>query len=198
MSFLSERSGTILYASQLATHVNALAQDTTNTCHLIVRCDAIFEGDLVFTGPNACIEFADGSRQCTATLQGATGPVGPVGPTGLPGPSLFTSYTYATKNADFSIPSASNDVDYYNVYGVDTSGLGASGLTVTLPAIATLDNDQKRLHYLVDVGGNLAQSPLIVQTSGGDAIANDTSVRLELDYGSLQLMSDGVNRWLIV
>ncbi len=72
---------------------------------------------------------------------------------------------------------------------------------MSLPSISTLDNGGCRIHYIVDVGGNLETYELIIQTSGGDTIGGDTSVTITMSYTGVQLMSNtgvGGNKWLLI
>ena len=172
--------------------------DTITTCHLVANCDALINGDLVvngditFNAPGTCLTFPDGTQQCTAQVAGPPGPPGP------PGPSLFTSYTVTTltsANSPFTIPALTISAGYYNIYQVDTT---AGPITINLPTIAALDNSGQRTHFIVDVGGALTVNPLTVNATGGDVVADSTSVSLEVDYSSLQLSSNLVNRWLII
>jgi hypothetical protein len=184
--------------------------DTITTCHLVANCDALVNGDLVvngditFNAPGTCLTFPDGTQQCTAQVAGPPGPPGPIGPPGPPGPigppgpSLFTSYTITTltsASSPFSIPALTTSPNYYNIYQVDTSG---GPITINLPTIAAVDNGGQRIHYIVDVGGALTVNPLTVNATGGDVVADSTSVSLEVDYSSLQICSNLVNRWLMV
>jgi hypothetical protein len=146
------------------------------------------------TGPTG----PTGSTGPTGTTgpTGPTGSTGPTGTTGPTGPSTFNAYTVSPiQISNFSIPNSS---PYYNVYQVDTtSGI----ITVTLPSISLLDNGRCRIHYIVDVGGNLETYELVIQTSGGDTIGGETSVSLTVNYTGIQLMSNtgvGGNKWLLI
>lgn len=170
--------------------------DTINTCHLVVNCDAVINGpldvfgDIAFHEPGSCLTFPDGTQQCTAQVAGPTGPQGPTGPSGA-----FTSYTVTLRTSNFAIPSLTTDPTYFNVYQVDTT---SGPITVTLPAISTLDNGGSRLHYIVDVGGKLEEHPLLIQTSGGDTVGGESSMSVEVNYSSAQLMSNKSSTWLVV
>lgn len=245
MSLLREYSGEFVQGSHLGRFGNAYVEDTTSTCHLIVRCDAVVEGDLIaenvtvtdtfdtchlvvncdavvngpldvygditLHGPGNCLVFSDGTQQCTAQVagpQGATGPTGPAGPaggatgptgptgaTGPAGPNLFTNYTVTLKTSNFSVPALTTDPSYYNIYQINTSG---GSINITLPSIASLDNGGCRLHYIVDVGGHLEEHPLTINTTGGDVIGGETSMLIQVNYSSMQLMSNKSNTWLVV
>jgi hypothetical protein len=155
------------------------AEDTVNTCHLIVRCDALMNGPVDVTG-NVNI---DGDLSVTGTITGA----------------LQLVYTVTYQDADFAIPA--EYASTFNVYQVNTS---AAPITVTLPAIATLDAQKKREIKIVDVGGNLHANPLTIVASGTDTIAGDTSVLVQLDYSGIHLVSNAdvapaapTGKWLI-
>ncbi len=129
---------------------------------------------------------------------GYTGYTGSIGATGYTGPAMSLSYTVSPiQYASFSIPTLTTDPNYYNIYQIDTS---SAGIVITLPAISSLDYSGKREIYICDVGGNLGVNSLIVQTSGGDLIANSSSVVLVVNYSSIHLVSNYGNsvpsRWL--
>lgn len=190
----------LLSATETMTAYNANVENNITTCTLRVRCDAVVEGtlttedvnvngDLTFTYPDSCIVFGDGTVQCTAQVAGPPGP---------PGPNVFTSYTITLLTAassPFTVPSLTTSASYYNVYQLDTT---AGAISIVLPAISTLDNSQKRLHYFVDVGGALSVNPVTFTTTGGDTIANETSMELQIDFSAVQLMSNAGSKWLVV
>ena len=198
MSLLREHRVDFVQGNRLGRFGDAYVEDTTNTCHLIVRCDALMNGpvvvdgsldvfgDIAFHEPGTCLTFPDGTQQCTAQVAGPPGP---------PGPNAFTSYTVTLKTANFAIPALTTSPDYFNVYQVDTS---AGAITVTLPAIGTLDNSGCRQHFIVDVGGKLDASPLLIQTSGGDTIGGESSMSVEVNFSAVQLMSNKTSTWLVV
>lgn len=182
------------------TAYNANVENNTTTCTLRVRCDAVVEGtlttedvvvngDIKLTYPDSCIIFGDNTVQCTAQVAGPTGP---------PGPNIFTAYTITlltAANSPFSVPPLTSSPAFYNVYQLDTS---AGPITINLPLISTLDNAQKRLHYFVDVGGALTVNPVTFVTTGGNTIANESSMELQVDYSAVQLMSNSTTKWLII
>lgn len=152
-------------------------------------------------GPTGYTGFT-GPQGATGTQgpMGSQGPIGYTGYTGFTGPESFYSYTVSPVfTTSFSIPNIVSDPDHYNYYQVDTS---INAITVTLPQISTMDNGMKREFHISDVGGNLSVHNLIIQTSGGDVIANGSSVTLVVGYTTINLVSNyGVTspaRWLIV
>lgn len=196
----TERSATLLNAVNTVTAFNANIENNTTTCTLRVRCDAAIEGtlttedvhvngDLTFTYPDSCIVFGDGTQQCTAQA---------VGPQGPPGPNVFVSYTITlltSVDSPFTVPALTTSGNYYNVYQLNTTG---GPIVINLPQISTLDHSKQRLHYFVDVGGALTVHPVTFNTAGGDTIANETSMTLEVDYSAVQLMSNTSTKWLVV
>jgi hypothetical protein len=119
------------------------------------------------------------------------------GPTGITGPSTFNSYTVSpVYTGSFSIPNSVSATGYYNYYQISTS---SSSITVTLPEISTLmDNDLKRQHSIADIGGNLSTNPFTIQTSGSDTIAGDSSLEINVDYSSITIASNTSSAWLIL
>jgi len=123
--------------------------------------------------------------------KGDTGSQGPKGDTGAVGPNVFKNYTISS-----IITNSTYNIDYsndYDVYQVDTS---SNNITVILPEINNLTNN-KRMYIISDVGGNLLNNHLIIQTSGSDTVANETSVTLTINYSSITLISNTNNVWII-
>lgn len=151
------------------------AEDTVNTCHLIVRCDATMQGPVNING----------NLNVNGNITGTV--------------IVVPDYTVTYKTADFTIPATLANT--FTVYQVDTT---AGPITVTLPAISALDANKKRQIDIVDVGGALSIHPLIVNTVGTDTIAGDTSVEVVVDYSALHLVSNAdvapappTGKWLI-
>lgn len=158
------------------------AEDTVNTCHLIVRCDATLNGPVDVKGDLNI----DGNLDVSGTITGAV--------------AFVPDYSVTYKTADFTIPSTLATT--FNVYQINTT---TGPITVTLPAISSLDANKKRQIDIVDVGGALSTNPLTVNTVGTDTIAGDTSVQVSVDYTSLHLLSNAdvapappTGKWLIV
>ncbi len=131
---------------------------------------------------------------------GDTGPIGPTGDTGPAGPSFSISYTVSPlQTSSFSIPSSINDVNYYNIYQLDTS---INSIVITLPEISTLDSDGKREFYITDIGGNLSINNAIIQSSGSDLMNGSNSVTLIVGHSTLHIISNygttTPSRWLIL
>lgn len=131
---------------------------------------------------------------------GPTGPTGSTGSTGPTGPNFYTNYTITQITAlsggsTYNIPSSSIDPNYYNVYQVDTTN---GTLTINLPLISSLDNSQKRIHYIVDNTGQLSVNNLIIIPTSTDTICGQSSATIVVDYSSIQIMSNTVDKWLII
>lgn len=137
--------------------------------------------------------------------QGLIGPTGPTGigytgPTGPQGANFYTNYsitqiTAVSGGSTYNIPSSSIDPNYYNVYQVDTTN---GTLTINLPLISSLDNSQKRIHYIVDNIGQLSNNNLIITTTLTDTIGGQPSATILVDYSSVQIMSNTIDKWLII
>jgi hypothetical protein len=114
--------------------------------------------------------------------------------------NFYTNYTITTIISSigvttFNIPSLTSNANYYNIYQVDTTN---GPLTINLPSISTLDNDKKRIHYIVDSAGQLSNNNLIIGATGGNTIGGQTSATIVVDYSSIQLVSNTDNKWLII
>ena len=147
-----------------------------------------YQGPIGFRG----YQGATGNQGATG-IQGATGPQGPI-------QNFYTSYTITTITSivggtTFNIPSSTSDVNYYNIYQVDTTN---GPLTINLPFISTLDNGKKRIHYIVDSAGQLSNNNLIIGATGGNTIGGQTSATIVVDYSSVQIVSNTADKWLIV
>jgi len=136
-------------------------------------------------------------------IQGVTGPTGPQGIQGATGPqqpNFYTNYTITQITAlsggsTYNIPALTNDPNYYNVYQVDTTN---GALTINLPLISSLDNSQKRIHYIVDNTGQLSNNNLIIIPTSTDTIGGQPSATIMVDYSSVQIMSNTIDKWLII
>lgn len=72
---------------------------------------------------------------------------------------------------------------------------GASGnVTVTLPSAATAE------HAVVvkDGDGAATAANIIIQRAGSDTIDGQTSITIEVDYGSFTLVPDGASAWYVI
>lgn len=132
-----------------------------------------------------------------STGTGATGPTGPTGPQQA---NFYTNYTITqitsvTGGTGFYIPASTTDPNYYNVYQVDTT---SGHLTINLPSISSLDNGRLRMHYIVDSAGKLSNNNLIIGATGGNTIGGETSATIVVDYSSVQIMSNTIDKWLII
>ena len=161
-------------------------------------------GGTGYTGPTGPQGIPGTSANTGST--GSTGPTGPTGVTGFTGPTgpsvpdFYTNYTItqitsSIGGSSFNIPASTSSPDYYNVYQVDTTN---GPLTINLPQISSLDNSGKRVHYIVDNTGQLSNNNLIIGATGGNTIGGQTSATIVVDYSSLQIMSNTVDKWLII
>lgn len=141
---------------------------------------------------------------CNRCINGDTGPYGPRGIRGETGPigppaSINSCYTLTYNTSSFSIPSSITSPTFYDIYQINSS-LGI--ITVTLPLISSIDNANRRIHYITDVGGKLSLYPLIIQTSGTDTICGDNQIIIDRDYSSITLISNSLtttpSAWLVV
>ena len=147
-----------------------------------------YQGPIGFRG----YQGATGNQGATG-IQGATGPQGPI-------QNFYTSYTITTITSivggtGYNIPSSTTDPGYYNVYQVDTT---SGPLTINLPLISSLDNNGKRIHYIVDSAGQLSNNNLIIGATGTNTIGGESSATIVVDYSSIQIMSNTTNIWLII
>jgi hypothetical protein len=119
---------------------------------------------------------------------GLQGPTGPQGATGQTGPNSFNTYSISSIiTANTTINPASD----YNVYQIDTS---SNKITITLPPTSGLS----RIYIFSDVGGNLINNNLILQTNGTDTIAGQSSFTANINYSSIQIISNTNNKWLVI
>ena len=154
-----------------------------------------FKGNTGSTGTQG----ATGAQGFTGSTgsQGNTGSQGPQGVTGPTQPNFYTNYTITqiTGPTGFNIPALTSSPDYYNVYQVDTT---SGPITINLPLISTLDNSQKRIHYIVDSAGQLSNNNLIITPTPSNTIGGESSATIVVDYSSVQIMSNTTDKWLII
>lgn len=174
MSLLIDNFNHISYTTGKKRVFYEYAYDTVNTCRLIVRCDATMQGPVTI----------DGDLNVTGTITGTL--------------NINLDYSVSYNTVSFAIPTSLATT--FDVYQIDTS---SAPLTITLPAISSLDDNKKRNIYIVDVGGALTQNPLTVVTSGTDTISGDTAVEVVVNYTGLHLVSNAnvapgaAGKWLI-
>ena len=118
----------------------------------------------------------------------ASGPTGPTGPQGQTGPNSFNTYSLSPIiTANTTINPASD----YNVYQINTT---SNAITITLPSTSGLS----RIYIFSDVGGNLINNNLILQTDGSDTIAGQSSFTSNINYSSIQIISNTISKWLVI
>jgi hypothetical protein len=169
-----------------------------------------FQGPLGVTGAQGLIGVTGAQGLIGVTgaqgLIGVTGAQGPIGVTGAQGfqgetgpaqPNFYTNYTITqiTGPTGFNIPALTSSPDYYNVYQVDTT---SGPITINLPLISSLDNSQKRIHYIVDSAGQLSNNNLIITPTPSNTIGGESSATIVVDYSSVQIMSNTTDKWLII
>jgi predicted heme/steroid binding protein len=104
--------------------------------------------------------------------------------TNLPAASTF----FNTFSASFSVLAT------YDVVGINTSG---SVVTASLPAAASIAGGKKLIFK--DIGGSGSVNNLVVEPSGSETVDGSTSgVKIQINYGSITITSDGVNSYSIV
>lgn len=103
-------------------------------------------------------------------------------------PSAVTSMDYT--------PITSNTIilptDTYVVLGVST----AAPRTITLPSAALVSAG--RIYMIKDLTGNAETNNITLLPDGSDSIDGTVSVTLNSNYGSLYVITDGVDRWMII
>ena len=99
---------------------------------------------------------------------------------------------------NFSIPASTTGANYYNVYQIDTSTY-SSPVTVSLPAISSIDNSGARSFYIADIGGNASNYNIIVGVTGGNSIAGTTGgYTINVNYSSVYILSNKDSKWLVI
>jgi hypothetical protein len=61
-----------------------------------------------------------------------------------------------------------------------------------------MDNDNKRIINIVDVGGDASGNNIIIVASEPNTINGLTIFTLNINYSSVQLVSNTDNKWMIV
>lgn len=72
----------------------------------------------------------------------------------------------------------------------------ATAVTVTLSAAATVIAGKR--FTIKDGSGTAANRPITINRAGADTIDGSTSATVQIPFGSLDLVSDGVSAWQIV
>jgi hypothetical protein len=78
--------------------------------------------------------------------------------------------------------------------GVHTENAACS-ITLTLPNASGSVNG--RTYIIKDEGGMADTYPIIIDTSNGDRIDGEDTIRIESPYASLNLYTDGFHKWFI-
>lgn len=103
-------------------------------------------------------------------------------------PSAVTSMDYTPINSNTTILST----DTYVVLGVST----AAARTITLPSAALVAAG--RIYMIKDLTGNAETNNITILPDGLDSIDGTVSLTLNSNYGSAFLITDGVNRWMLI
>lgn len=85
-----------------------------------------------------------------------------------------------------------NPASTYSFIEVDTT----TSVTLTLPAANAVSAG--RFYEVKDVTGLAATNNIIIQRAGADTIDGGTSFTINLNYGGIQLVSNGVDAWSMV
>lgn len=78
--------------------------------------------------------------------------------------------------------------------GVHTEN-AASSIILNLPNASGSVNG--RTYIIKDEGGMADTYPIIINTSNGDRIDGEDTIRIESPYASLNLYTDGLHKWFI-
>jgi hypothetical protein len=54
------------------------------------------------------------------------------------------------------------------------------------------------IYIFSDIGGNLINNNLILQTNGTDTIAGQSSFTANINYSSIQIISNIISKWLVI
>lgn len=164
-----------------------------------------YNGCTSYNDCNNAFDPCDGIRgcedidPCDCVSNPCIGPPGPPGPPGPAQPNFYTNYTITQITSvgatSFDIPSFTTYVNYFNIYQVDTTN---GPLTINLPLISSIDNGGKRVHYIVDSAGQLSNHNLIIQPALFNTIGGQSSATILVNYSSIQIVSNTVNKWLII
>lgn len=125
---------------------------------------------------------------------GPTGFTGPQGVTGPTGSNSFTNYSISAVLSSATYTNLYTTPGQFDIYQINTN---ANTVAITLPVISSITNN-KRMHYFTDVGGNLNNNNFILNTSGGNTIAGTNSITANINYTTIQVASNGVDKWLIL
>ena len=128
--------------------------------------------------------------------QGFTGVTGAQGNTGPQGINSFINYLVSPgMTGNFSIPNLTSDSNYYNIYQIDTN---YNIVNILLPEISTIDNGKARSFYVADIGGNANINNINIETTGSNTIAGSTGFIININYSSVNILSNKDTKWLVL
>lgn len=104
-------------------------------------------------------------------------------------PASVQAYQYDEVSSDLIIGAG----DVTVVVAMDSTGGPRS---VTLPLAAAVATG--RIYMVVDLAGTSEANPISLLAAGADLIAGEASQVLESNYGSLFVISNGVDAWRII
>lgn len=106
----------------------------------------------------------------------------------IPTPSAVETMDYSTVSSDLVINPAASLV----VLAVDTTALR----TITLPSAAAVSAG--RIYIVKDATGNSETNAITIFPDGADIIDGELSLSLGSAYGSWYLITNGIDRWLVL
>lgn len=80
-----------------------------------------------------------------------------------------------------------------DIYGIIQVNSGSGPRTITLPSANAVSNG--RYYVIADVTGNAAANNITIARAGADTIDGATSATIAVNYGSVELVSDGSSKW---
>ncbi len=119
--------------------------------------------------------------------EGITGPTGAAGPAGAMGPAGPRAFPTLSVASNLSVSAASAQ----DCFLVDTTG---AARTISLPAAATVENGHIYIAKKMDASPNA----MIINVQGGGKIDGSSSLKVVLPWRSIELVSDGVSKWVVV
>lgn len=80
-----------------------------------------------------------------------------------------------------------------DIYGIIQVNSGSGPRTITLPSANAVSNG--RYYVIADVTGNAAANNITIARAGADTIDGATSATIAVNYGTVELASDGSSKW---
>ena len=60
------------------------------------------------------------------------------------------------------------------------------------------DTNKARIYYISDISGTSSNNNLILNTSGSDTILGDTQYLININYTSLIIVSNKIDKWILI